>query len=137
MRIVCDTNVVVSAILFERGRLSALRELWVRGRVTPLVDKPCMEELLRVLTYPKFRLSATEIERLLSSYLPYAETVSTGIRKTPRLPHCRDTDDQKFLVSASIGRAEALVTGDKALLALNGQAPFDIISSADLHQRLR
>lgn len=137
MRIVCDTNVVVSAIVFHRGRLGALREIWTRGRAVPLVDKPCMEELLRVLAYPKFRLSASEIEILLGGYLPYAETVAPGIGKTARLPRCRDPDDQKFLALALRGKAEALVTGDDALLVLNGEVPFDIIAPADFYARLR
>jgi len=136
MRVVCDTNVVVSAILFQRGKLSALRDTWMRGRITPLVDKPCMEELLRVLTYPKFRLSAKEIESLLSSYLPYAETVATDAVKAVRLPRCRDVDDQKFLVLAYHGKAQALVTGDKALLALKDDVSFDVLLPAELLQRL-
>lgn len=136
MRIVCDTDVVVSAILFEGDRLQALRELWVHGRVTPLVGGPCMEELLRVLTYPKFDLSAAEIESLLSHYLPYAETVSPARARTPRLPRCRDKDDQKFLTLAARGRAQALVTGDKTLLELNSRAPFAVITPAELYRRL-
>ncbi|MFP5348399.1 MAG: putative toxin-antitoxin system toxin component, PIN family [Gammaproteobacteria bacterium] len=137
MRVVCDTNVVVSAILFQRGKLSTLRDAWTRGRITPLVNKPCMEELLRVLTYPKFRLSAREIESLLSSYLPYTETIATDAVKTIRLARCRDADDQKFLVLAYRGKAQALVTGDKALLALKHEVSFDILPPADLLQRMR
>ena len=85
MRIVLDTSVVVSAIVFKKGRLTWLRDAWQNGTVTPLIDKEYADELLRVLAYPKFQLSQDEIEILLSSYLPYAEPVEipTPLTLTP------------------------------------------------------
>ena len=49
MRVVLDTNAVVSALLFEHGRLTWLRDAWSAGRILPLIDPSCLDELLRVL----------------------------------------------------------------------------------------
>lgn len=136
MRVVLDTNVVVSALVFERGHLGWLRGEWTRGAVTPHIDASCTRELLRVLAYPKFRLNADEIQSLLGGYLPYAETVDTANADVGRLPRCNDVHDQKFLVLAQVSRAEVLVTGDRDLLALAGQTRFAIETPATLRKRL-
>ena len=74
LRVVLDTNVLVSALLFSTGRLAWLREAWQQGAVVPLLGRETAEELLRVLRYPKFRLSRQEREELLADLLPYCET---------------------------------------------------------------
>jgi putative PIN family toxin of toxin-antitoxin system len=135
VRVVLDTNVVVSAILFEHGRITWIREAWTIGRVRPLVDRPCLEELLRVLAYPKFDLNEDEIRVLLGSYLPHVETVEASGR-VRGLPRCRDIDDRKFLELATRGRAEVLVTGDVALLGLAGRVVFAIERPATFCERL-
>ena len=53
MRVVLDTNVVVSALLFT-GISSKLVPLWQGGVITALVSRNILEEYLRVLSYPKF-----------------------------------------------------------------------------------
>lgn len=126
MRVVLDTNVVVSAILFARGSLTWIRPLWEAGRFAPLIDRPCVEELYRVLTYPKFALEQDEIDGLLESYLSQAEAVGTGGRLPTALPPCRDPHDRKFLRLAAAGRADVLVSGDRALLELAGETRFVI-----------
>lgn len=135
MRVVLDTNVVVSALLFERGHLAWVRDAWLKGRIAPLIDKPCADELVRVLAYPKFRLSADEIQVLLGDYLPYAETTNTAGAALGRLPRCRDPHDQIFLNLAEAGKARVLVTGDSALLALSGRTRFAIETPADFRRR--
>lgn len=52
-RVVLDTNCVVSALLFSRGRLAWLRRAWQSGRVVPLVSRGTATKLIRVLAYPK------------------------------------------------------------------------------------
>ena len=134
---VLDTNVVLSALLFGSGRLSALRAQWQAACVLPLVSKSTVQELLRVLAYPKFRVNAVERDELLADYLPYAGTV-TATDALSGLPECRDPKDQMFLLLAHAGGADALVTGDDDLLQLADTAvlPFAICTSATLLDRL-
>jgi putative PIN family toxin of toxin-antitoxin system len=115
--VVFDTNTVVSALLFEHGRLSWLREHWRCDDVAVLVSRPTVEELIRVLAYPKFALDRSEIDALLADYLPFTEPVV--VAPHARAPKCRDKDDQIFVDLAIHGHADALVTGDRALLAMD------------------
>ena len=123
-RVVFDTNVILSALVFG-GSTRRLRELWQAGACTPLVSKATASELVRVLPYPKFRLTLAEREDLLADYVPYAEVVVLPER-LPRTPACRDPHDQPFLQLAAAGKA-TLVSGDRDLLVLAGRAPFPIL----------
>jgi putative PIN family toxin of toxin-antitoxin system len=115
-RVVLDTNVILSALLFRSGRVSWIGDAWKGKRLIPLVSKETLVELLRVLAYPKFKLTPTEQQTVLEAFLPYAETVH--VHNTQSLPKCRDPHDQKFLNLAKQGHADFLVTGDADLLAV-------------------
>ena len=130
-------RVVLSPLIFGSGRLSALRGHWQNGRVVPLVNRDTAHELLRVLAYPKFRLSAVERDELLADYLPFAETVTTP-GTVIGLPQCRDPKDQMFLLLAHAAGADALITGDDDLLQMAEATglPFAICTPAGLLDRL-
>ncbi len=116
-RVVLDTNLVLSALVFGGGKPGALRYAWQQVRFHPLVSNPTATELLRTLAYPKFKLSAVEQKELLGDYLPWCQTVSIPA-PPPTTPTCRDPSDQPFLHLAVAGTADFLVTGDGDLLAL-------------------
>ena len=73
MRVVFDTNTLISALLF-RGHSSFLVELWQNKTLTVLASNDSIAEFLRVLNYPKFKLSILQIEAIAKQYLPYVET---------------------------------------------------------------
>jgi len=83
----------------------------------PVVSRATASEVMLVLGYPKFRLSASERDELLADYLPYCRTVRI-LARLPELPRCRNANDQMFVELAAVGKADLLVTGDKDLLAL-------------------
>jgi len=66
--IVIDTNLVLSALVFAQGRLSSLRHAWQGKYCHPLVSSATAAELIRVLAYPKFKLTAAEQQELLADY---------------------------------------------------------------------
>lgn len=68
MRVVLDTNTVLSALLFRKGRLSWLRQVWQQGQLVGLVSEATLRELRRVLNYSKFKFSSTEQEVDTQSY---------------------------------------------------------------------
>ncbi|MDR3015620.1 MAG: putative toxin-antitoxin system toxin component, PIN family [Delftia acidovorans] len=127
MRVVLDTNVVLSALLFTSGRLAWIRRAWQHQQLQPLVCRETASELLRVLAYPKFKLAAAEQQALLEDFLPWADVVTLP-QPWPALPLCRDDKDQVFLVLAHVGRAQALITGDGDLLALRDSFPGLIVT---------
>ena len=116
-RVVIDTNLVLSALLFAHGRLVPLRQVWHARHCIPLICSITTAELIRVLAYPKFKLSIAEQGELLADYLPYCETVILPDR-LPAVPECRDEHDLPFLHLAVVGKADALLTGDQDLLSL-------------------
>jgi putative PIN family toxin of toxin-antitoxin system len=134
-RAVLDTNLVLSALVFSAGRLTALRQAWQSGTFTPLVSHETAAELVRVLAYPKFRLSSEDQQVFLADYLPYCTTIRIPTRK-PRIPACRDPLDEPFLLLAVAGKADALVTGDQDLLSLEGQLPCSIVTAQQFLETL-
>lgn len=118
-RLVLDTKVVISALVFGGGPAARVRAGWQLGRFTALASAASAQELLRVLGYPKFRLSPAEQLELLADVVPWHEVVRIP-QPPPAVPRCRDPFDLPFLELAVAGRADALVSGDQALLALAG-----------------
>jgi len=127
-RVVLDTHLVLSALVFHSGRFKPLRVFWQEGIMTPLVSKTTTAELIRALGYAKFKLAATEQEELLADYLPYCSTVALS-DPPPQMPECRDPADAPFLQLALAGKADALVTGDKDLLVLTETFPCPILTA--------
>lgn len=129
-RVVLDTNCLVSALIFSRGRFAWLREAWQAKHFVALASRDSVSELLRVLSYPKFKLSQDEQETLLAEFLPYVETVR--IEKTPDgLPDILDADDIIFLVLAAAAHADALVSGDGDIQAVRAQFHIPILTVAE------
>jgi putative PIN family toxin of toxin-antitoxin system len=117
MSVVLDTNVVLSAPVFGGGLAGRLRKAWQNQEILPLVNTDTAQELMRVLAYPKFRLSLSEQQELLADYLPYSQTVNMP-ESMPTMPDCRDPYDLMFMHLAVVGQAQVLVSGDKDLLSL-------------------
>ena len=118
-RVVLDTNVVLSALLFGGGPAGRVRGGWQSGRFVPLASTATAAELVRVLAYPKFCLSPTDRDELLGDYLPWVQVVRIP-QPPPPAPPCRDPADMPFIHLAIAGKARLLVSGDRDLLALAG-----------------
>lgn len=126
-RVVLDTNCLVSALIFSRSRFAWLREAWQAKRFVALASHDTVSELLRVLSYPKFKLSQGEQEILLAEFLPYVETVKVELAPEG-LPDIRDADDVIFLVLAAVAQADALVSGDGDIQAVKAQFHVPILT---------
>lgn len=117
LRVVLDTNVVLSALVFGGTAAGQVRRAWQCGALLPLASTATVQELVRVLAYTKFRLSSAEQKELLADYLPYTGTVRIP-QPAPLVPECRDVLDAPFMHLAVAGKAKALVSGDQDLLAI-------------------
>ena len=132
-RVVVDTNVVLSALVFGGERFNALRSAWQGNRCVPLACSFTVSELIRVLAYPKFKLSALEQHELLADYLPYCTTVTLPTR-LPKTIKCRDANDLPFLHLAQVGKADFLVSGDADLLCLADTFTCPIVNAEEFIQ---
>lgn len=138
LRVVLDTNVLFSALLFPGGGLGRLRIAWQAGVFIPLASTATVQELVRVLAYPKFRLEGAAQRELMADYLPWATVVDVP-DPPPLVPECRDRHDLPFLHLAAAGKARVLVSGDADLLSLAGGAKpamrFDTLAPAPFMKR--
>ena len=135
IRAVLDTNVVISALLFS-GAPSQLVPAWQASRLRPVVSAQILDEYIRVLAYPKFKLTPVEIRGLVEEeLLPFIETVNVTPSAIPKL---RDPDDAKFISCAVTAGVHWLVSGDDDLLSLHRVKSIEIISvTAFLHHLTR
>lgn len=126
MKVVFDTNVLVSALVFPGGRCEAAVLHIVEERDQLLLSKPILDELLGVLAR-KFARDAEELARVAVFLSDLATTV------TPRrkLRVVKDDPDNRVLECAIAGRADLIVTGDKELLALSEFRGVRIVSLRD------
>ena len=128
-RLVVDTNVIVSGIISVDGAPAQILKALRKKKAALLVSDLIIQEYLKVFEYPKFRkykkLNAEHIRDLSSFFLTLTERIEllTEIKKSP------DPDDDKFLSTAVNGKADLLITGDKAdLLSLKTIEGIPIVS---------
>ncbi len=128
MRVIFDTNVLISAALLRR---SVSRQAFDRalhnGQV--LTSIPTLAELRDVLSRARFDAYLTDAERqeFLAAFV--RDTVLTAV--TEKVTECRDPKDNKFLELALSGQATQLVSGDKDLLVLHPFRDIPILTPRD------
>jgi putative PIN family toxin of toxin-antitoxin system len=133
LRVVFDTNVLVSVLLYRDSALAYLPEAWAGRAVVPLSDQSVIDELSRILIElgaRKFQLHPAQVQEIVTRYVSVAEPVPAIPATQGTLPKCKDPDDQKFLELAQRGKADMLVTNDGALLGLARRTPFLILSAS-------
>lgn len=118
LRVVLDTNVLLSLFVFADSRFAPLRSELESGRWLALTSERCLGEFRRVLAYSMFSLDDDAQAEALAAYAGLAQQVDAVPDPAVALPRCKDPDDQKFLELARDGHADWLVTSDKALLKL-------------------
>ena len=133
--VVLDTNTVLSALLFKQSTLSQLRTLWQSGKIIPIGSKATISELIRVLAYPKFKLSDIDQQSFLDEYLPYIKTF-TKVEKIVDTSICKYINDVMFLELALAGKADYLITGDNDLLEVQQIFKFKIITPIEFISKL-
>jgi len=123
-RVVLDSNVVVSPLLFS-GISAKLIPLWKGRRIHPLCSKEIIDEYIQVLAYPKFRLVESEIEFLISQEIVRWFEIVTVLPGKPFV--IADPSDDKFVWCALEGRADLIISGDEHLLNL-AASPIPVLT---------
>lgn len=128
LRVVIDTNVVMSAAMFEdsipfQALFAAARE----GRI--LLSQETEEELKEVIRRKKFDRYVPEEERL--EFLERLLEDTELVRVTEQIHECRDPKDNKFLELAISGHASHIITGDADLLVMNPFRGIAIVTAKE------
>jgi uncharacterized protein len=130
MRVVLDTNILVSALLIQLGYPAAIYRAWHEGHFTLLTCSEQLDELRATLHKPALaaRIKPYKAGRLVNELKELAETTGS----LPRIERSSDPADDFLLALSEAGKADYLVTGDKSgLLALTRHRATRIVSARD------
>jgi putative PIN family toxin of toxin-antitoxin system len=108
VRIVLDTNVLLSALLSPQGVPAQILMLTLAGELTLLFDERVLEEYREVLSRPRFAIPPAQADDVLRQLEADGELVAA----TPVTAALPDPDDRAFVEVALSGHADALVTGN-------------------------
>lgn len=133
MRIVLDTNVIVSAVIFG-GKPREVLERCIRGRHQLVTCAAIVGEIEAVLTRPKFGFSLDAARMITTELLQIAE-----LAEPKRIPAviADDPDDDVVLACAVAGKADAIVSGDRHLKTLAIYRKIPIYDAAGFLARSR
>ena len=123
MKVVYDTNIYVSALAIPGGQAERAIALALEGRVKVCISKPIVHETLRILA-TKFARAPDPLARTAIFLTDLGESVAPR----SKLAVLSDEPDNRILEYAVAGRADAIVTGDKALLARRAYEGIRILS---------
>ena len=133
-RVIYDTSVVLAQMTPDPRDGSILWRWMTDGVVRPVVSDYLVDEILRHLASPRFRLSLAARNAIVAEYLQYAE-VHTGVPASGAV--CRDPEDVPVLDLAIWAGVDAVVALDADLLDLDGEFNFRIVRPVELHEMLR
>ncbi|MBW2040066.1 MAG: putative toxin-antitoxin system toxin component, PIN family [Deltaproteobacteria bacterium] len=133
IKVVLDTNVLTSAILFG-GKPRRILELAFRGEIQVCVSEPILEELKGVLRRPRFDFSAEVVQTILAELIGLADFVYPSQRIEVV---AEDPDDNRILECALEAWADYIITGDSHLLNLMSFKDILIVAPDKLLEKLR
>lgn len=122
LRVVLDTNVIVSGVAYPKGKPGKFLALWRAGKLAVVLSNYILEETARVL--PRVNSPAfdpVDVPQIVNAFAELAEIV---VPSTPMVPDLRDAADQPVLGTLIASGAAYLITGDKDLLALSAKYPI-------------
>jgi putative PIN family toxin of toxin-antitoxin system len=123
VKVVFDTNILVSALVFPGGKGEAALWRIVKEQDQLIISKPILDELLGILER-KFARDAEE----LAHAAVFLSELGILVKPRQRLHVVKDDPDNRILECAIAGRADVIVTGDKALLKLRAYRDLPILS---------
>ncbi len=131
LRVVLDTNVLVSGLAYPGSVPGRIVTAWRQGGLDVVLSRYILDEMVRVLPrLPRIRLTPAEIRDLADSFMFLADVVEPEGVPDAKL---RDPADQPVLLTLVAAKADYLVTGDKDLLALADRYP--IVTPAEFWAR--
>lgn len=135
MKVVLDTNVLVSGLLYPDSIPGRIVTAWRESRFDLVTSSPQLSEVGRVLAYPKIRKVLRWDDEAIGTFLRQlllrAELVELGAVSSPEV---RDPADPPILATLIKSQADLLVTGDRDLLALGDD--YAIVEPAEFAERL-
>lgn len=128
MRIVLDTNVIISAII-RNGKPRKLLRIGIDDKYEILLSKEMLEEISSVLQRPKFKMTKDKVHHVVSALTMSSEvvTVTSNFKAIKN-----DPDDDIIINTAHDGKADYIVSGDDDILNLENFRGIRIVSVDDM-----
>jgi putative PIN family toxin of toxin-antitoxin system len=131
LRVVLDTNVLVSGLAYPESVPGRILSAWQQGGLDVVLSRHVLDEMVRVLPrLSRIKLNSAEIRDLADSFMFLADVVEPSGEPDETL---RDSNDQAVLGALRAAQAEYLITGDKDLLALANR--YAIVTPAVFWER--
>jgi len=123
VRVILDTNVVISGVFFT-GPPYHILKAWRDGTVHVVVSPEIIGEYQRVGSVLAKQFPGVDIDPILTLFAAAAELIVV-----PPLPEpvCDDPDDDKFLACALASKTQIIISGDKGLLRVSGYRGIEVI----------
>jgi len=138
LRVVVDTNVIISGILSVKGAPFELLNAWRERRFILLSSQAIVDEIRQVLTYPrirkKYNLRDEGIAQVITLLQLDALLVSGSMHVAGAIP--ADPEDEKFLACAIEAQADVIVSGDHHLLDLGVYQDIPIMTARQFVDQL-
>ncbi|MBF0478807.1 MAG: putative toxin-antitoxin system toxin component, PIN family [Candidatus Omnitrophica bacterium] len=127
MKVVLDTNVLISAIIFG-GKSRDILEMAISGKIKLAISQDILKELAEVLIDKKFQSPASFVQQIIHELFEISELVIV----TSKINVIKnDPDDNRILECAVGAEADYIVSGDKDLLTLKHFGKIKILSPSD------
>lgn len=135
MRVVLDTNVWISGLLLPKSTAGEIIAAGEQNKFTMVISRPILDEIRKVLFYPKIQKrlhwDESKIDHYLSLLVFFAESVELK-KEDIKVKVARDANDTPILHTLIASHADYLVTGDDDLLCLKQDYP--IITLAEFYE---
>ncbi len=126
MRVIIDTNVLISAIFFK-GKPDIILEAWRTGDLEIILSTDILKEYSEVMKRLSAKFPSVETSGILSMLTAGCRIVEPEVMENQV---CDDPDDDKFLATALGGNVKILISGDKHLLDVDGYSGIEILRPA-------
>jgi putative PIN family toxin of toxin-antitoxin system len=123
MKIVLDTNVLISGIFFS-GPPYQILKAWQEGKIEVIASEKILTEYQRVAEELSQQFPSVDIDQILELLTIHAEIVDS---RDFQVTICEDPDDNKFISCALASKSKIIVSGDKHLLKINGYKGIQVL----------
>ncbi|MBU0460819.1 MAG: putative toxin-antitoxin system toxin component, PIN family [Nanoarchaeota archaeon] len=130
LKVVLDTNVVISSAISSDGNPASIFEMLLLEEIQNFTTEEIIEEIKEVLERPRItkRLSLIEREFILNNFIHFSTTIKPAVR----IEEIKDDpDDNKFLECAVSAKADYIISGDEHLLKVNRFKGILIVTPAE------
>jgi putative PIN family toxin of toxin-antitoxin system len=126
--VVLDTNVICSGLITPNGVPGKILRNWYDGQFELITSESILDELRRILGYPKIRDRLPLTNALLDEIFDLLEDAVISELSPLIVEDLTDQTDLIFIEAAAASEADYLVTGDRALLRLDSYGVTEIIT---------